>query len=327
MPEIARLEPVELRAVWPNEATDFTPWLLGHLDALGDQIGLELEPLQREASVGRYSLDILAKDINGNRSVVIENQLQPTDHDHLGKVLTYAAGYNADVVVWVVKEFLDEHRQALDWLNQRTGLDTEFYGVVVRAVRIGDSPPAPIFEVVARPNEFRKRSVNVADRPITAADRAYQQFFQSVADRLASDYGHQRRSAGHRTWMDYRVDRVTCRMSYGRQQFQSAIYITDTDKSWNKAVYDHVLSSAKDVVDSHFEEPVVWDRNDNKKSSLIGLRRAGNIEDAEDRLSEAADWMARTADKLIRAVAPVVREAMEEVASESPEDFGGDAEE
>ena len=215
MPEIARLEPVELRDVWPNEATDFTPWLLRHLDALGDQIGLELEPLQREASVGRYSLDILANDINGNRSVVIENQLEATDHNHLGKVLTYAAGYDADVMVWVVREFLDEHRQALDWLNQRTGLDTEFYGVEVRAVKIGDSLPAPIFEVVARPNEFRKRNVNIADRPITVADRAYQQFFQGVADRLADVYGHHRRSAGPRSWMDYMVPTRATAQAYG----------------------------------------------------------------------------------------------------------------
>ena len=125
MPEVARLEPVDLRAVWPNEASDFTPWLAENLEELSKALGIDLELIQREAPVGSFSLDIHARDVNQNRTVVIENQLEPTNHDHLGKVLTYAAGHNADVMVWIVKEFRDEHRQALDWLNQRTRSPSE----------------------------------------------------------------------------------------------------------------------------------------------------------------------------------------------------------
>ena len=156
MPEIARLEPVDLKKVWPNEASDFTPWLDANLDRLGEALGINLEFVQREAPVGPFSLDILAKDEDADRKVVIENQLEQTNHDHLGKVLTYAAGNDADVMVWIARDFRDEHRQALDWLNQRTSEETEFWGVVVRAVKIGNSAPAPIFDVVSRPNTFRK---------------------------------------------------------------------------------------------------------------------------------------------------------------------------
>ena len=321
MSEIARLEPVDLREVWPDEARHFTPWLLNNLDALGDKIGLELEPIQREASVGRYSLDILANDIFG-RSVVIENQLEATNHDHLGKVLTYAAGYDADVMVWVVREFRDEHRQALDWLNQRTSIETEFYGVVVRAVKIDESRPAYVFDVVARPNEFRKRNVSIADRPITEAQR----FLQSVADRLKRDYAYPPRSARPRPWMNYRAGKVICRMSYGRQQFQVAIYIANQGRGsdWNKAVYDEVFNNQKDAIDAAFEEAVVWDRNDNKKSSLIAVRRSGNLEDDADMLAGAADWMAQRMDKFIRLVAPVVRDSMDNVGGAAPDDFEGD---
>ena len=146
MPDIARLEPVDLREVWRNEASDFTPWLADNLDRLGEALGMDLELVQTEAPVGSFSLDIQARDANGDRKVVIENQLEQTNHDHLGKVLTYAAGNDADVMVWVVRDFRDEHRQALDWLNQRTSEETEFWGVVVRAV-IGNSAPAPVFDV------------------------------------------------------------------------------------------------------------------------------------------------------------------------------------
>ena len=127
-PDLATIQRVDdLRGVWSNEAADFTPWLAENIGVLGDALGMDLEVGAQEASVGSYALDILAHDGNG-RQVVIENQLEATDHTHLGQLLTYAAGFDANVIVWIARNFQDEHREALDLLNRRTGEDTEFFG-------------------------------------------------------------------------------------------------------------------------------------------------------------------------------------------------------
>ena len=125
---------------WPKEAQDFTPWLAENIAELGEALGMDLELQGTEAAVGSLRLDILATESNQGRPVIIENQLGVTDHGHLGQLLTYAAGFDAGVVIWVTRHFRDEHRQALDWLNQRTGEETQFFGVVVELWQIGDSP-------------------------------------------------------------------------------------------------------------------------------------------------------------------------------------------
>ena len=148
----SNIQLVSLREVWPDEAFHFTPWLAENIDKLGNVLGLNLEVQRQEAPVGSFSSDILAWDVDGECPVVVENQLETTDHDHLGKLLTYAAGYDACdtcVVVWLAREFRDAHRQALDWLNQRTGENIKFFGVVVEAWRLDDySQPASQCDLV-----------------------------------------------------------------------------------------------------------------------------------------------------------------------------------
>ena len=144
--ELGTFRRVGLRSVWPDEAADFTPWLADNISLLGDALGMNLEARAQEEAVGIYWLDILAHDRKNDRSVVIENQLGTTDHSHLGQLLTYAGGFNADVAVWIAGEFRDEHRQALDLLNRRTGDETEFYGIEVEVLKIENSRPSVNFQ-------------------------------------------------------------------------------------------------------------------------------------------------------------------------------------
>lgn len=156
---LGRLEKVSLREAWPNEASHFTPWLAKaeNLALLGEAIGRDLEPHAEEHSVGPFRADILCRDIGTDSWVLIENQLERTDHGHLGQLLTYAAGLNTVTVVWVAERFTDEHRAALDWLNQKTPEDIAFFGLEVELWRIGKSPLAPKFNVVSKPNEWTRQ--------------------------------------------------------------------------------------------------------------------------------------------------------------------------
>ena len=158
MVEVASLDDVPLREVWPDEARDFTPWLAEHPDHLGKALAMDLELEGNEVPVGPFSADVVLRDANTGHLVVVENLLETTDHDHLGKLITYAAGLEAHWAVLVAKAFRPEHRSALNWLNSLSGEGSGFFGVEVHAVRIGDSPAAVQLDVVVEPDDFSRRA-------------------------------------------------------------------------------------------------------------------------------------------------------------------------
>src|SRR3954453_3282747 len=153
------------RDVGTSEAGDFTPWLAGNLDVLAGALGMSLTPVAMEVPVGEFRLDIQAQTPDG-RVVIVENQLERTDHGNLGQLLVYASGLEAAAVVWVAPRFRDDHRRTLDWLNERTDTGVDFFGVEVAVVQIGEAGPrAPVFEVVARPNGWQKGVKEGGGRP------------------------------------------------------------------------------------------------------------------------------------------------------------------
>ena len=151
-----KLTEADLRTAWPHEARDFTPWLAENLERLSEVIGIPLETETMEAPVGEFAVDILATGPEG-QSVLIENQLEWSDHSHLGQIMTYLAGLDARVVVWIARDFTEPHLSAIQWLNQHTENEFAFFAVKLRVVKIDDSPLAPIFEVMAKPNHWERR--------------------------------------------------------------------------------------------------------------------------------------------------------------------------
>lgn len=295
-PNLAKIERVDLREAWPNEARDFTPWLADNIAELGEALGMDLELQETEAAVGGYSLDVLATDLNQNRQVIIENQLETTNHTHLGQLLTYAAGYDANVIVWLTREFRDEHRQALDWLNQRTGEDTQFFGVVVELWRIGDSPLAPHFRVVASPNDWRKKTATKSlqeARVASEQEQCEREFFRSVYEVLQQNnfiapgasiprrYAYFRSSSG--AYISY-----TANLIVGQKLVRVTVSFYSRDREWNTWVLES-LAESKDEIESEIGDSLIWRRM--SKDCEISLDRPGNIQDGDDAREEIRDWM------------------------------------
>src|SRR3954454_5018740 len=212
---LGRLEKVELRNIWLSEASDFTPWLARkeNLDILGETLGIDLELEAQERAVGPFRADILCKDIGTDRWVLIENQLERTDHVHLGQLLTYASGLEAVTIVWIAARFTEEHRSTLDWLNKITDETFRFFGLEVELWRIGDSPAAPKFNVVSKPNNW-SRSVAQAARAIDETglsetrtiQKEYWEQFHAELDRQKGPIAGNRK-AQPQSWMTYPVGR------------------------------------------------------------------------------------------------------------------------
>lgn len=222
MPRIARLSDLPPRDAWPNEAHDFTPWLAENLDQLGEAVGIPLELTRREMAVEEFSADILARTPAEGENVLIENQLGRTDHSHLGQIMTYLAGLDARIVIWIAPEFREPHLSAIRWLNQHTAEGFSFFAVRLRVVRIGESPAAPIFEVLEKPNGWERRLQRYAvETAGSAIGDLRAEFWRAYLERypMAADWGLQPRRhstawvknvLGGRLWLSLWIGNESC---------------------------------------------------------------------------------------------------------------------
>ncbi len=317
MVELSKLEVVDLREVWQHEASDFTPWLADNIEELGNVLGLDLEVKTSEAEVGTFSLDILAHDMTSDRPVVIENQLDGTNHDHLGKLLTYAAGYDAHILVWIVKEFRPEHRAAIDWLNRRTGEDTAFFGVAVEAWRIEDSPPAARFNVVALPNDWEKQGVRESTSSVNGAlsdkRRRYRDFWQPLIDELRETHKFTKsRKAQPQSWMHFGSGFSGLPLSVAFQQGDVAavgMNIDRPDKEVNEALFDALIERSA-AIEAKLDDPLAWNRLEHAKACRIQIQRDGTIDDDDETLEETRQWMIRSLLRFKQVLSPHLGEIL-----------------
>lgn len=311
--QFGQLKKLSLREVWSKEATDFTPWLADNIRELGKALGLDLELESREAGVGDFSLDLLAKDLGSGRTVVIENQLERTDHDHLGKLLTYAAGFNASLIVWVADAIREEHRQALEWLNQRTGTDTEFFGVVVEVLKIDDSKPAFNFKPVVFPNEWQKTKTRVAAGGSAPSSRgeAYRSFFQALIDELREKHKFTDARAGQpQNWYSFasRVINGVYYNSYfaegGRVVASALIDVKDWEE--NRRLFDW-LKQDQAKIEDEFGVQLIWSKTDDVRACSIRVDRPGSIEDDAVTLQDIHVWLIENLLKVKKVFGPRLR--------------------
>jgi Domain of unknown function (DUF4268) len=277
---LGRFEKVGLRKAWPSEAGNFTPWLAlsENLKLLGDALNLgELQDQQTEVRVGDFLIDILAVDGNGD-AVIIENQLEQTDHKHLGQLLTYLAGQDGKAsLVWIAEDFREEHRAVIDWLNRNTVEGYEFFGVEIELWRIGDSPPAPRFKLVAQPNEWAKSVRSVAreasDPELAERHRIRLAYWQSFAEFLKKQHSSFKINRAIRTGV-YQFPmhpgfRILARVSIGKQLVSIGLAISrDPDRSKFRA-----LLAQRAAIEKEFGEALVWDEKFGTKRSLTSVTR------------------------------------------------------
>jgi hypothetical protein len=155
--KLGKLKEIDLREAWNHEATSFTPWLAENLEMLGEVIGFPIELVGQEVAVETFSADILAQNPIDNKLILIENQLEDSDHKHLGQIMTYLAGLETQIVIWIAREFRDSHLSAIQWLNDHTDGQCSFFAVKLKVVQIGESQLAPVFEVLAKPNNWERQ--------------------------------------------------------------------------------------------------------------------------------------------------------------------------
>lgn len=270
MMAIGKLKEIKLRELWKHEQYDFSSWLSQeqNIEELNKVLGLSLIDIETEKPVGSFRCDLFAKDEITGRVVLIENQLEPTNHDHLGKIITYGSALNAAVIVWIVEEARAEHRSAIEWLNNHLDGDVAFFLIEVHAYKIGDSDPAPMFKVIEQPNDFvdSVKAVEKSGMNRTESQRVeFWNQFNEVLESRGCPFNKRKATTAH--WYDVSVGSSQCHLSINlvnkENRIRICMYISDS-----KEKYDYFYENKNNIEETLGYE-LEWRRIDNSKASEI----------------------------------------------------------
>lgn len=294
---LGRIEQVELREIWKHEATNFTKWLAKpeNLDLLSEEIDIELSLIDTEYNVGRFNVDIFAEELSADRKVIIENQLERTDHDHLGKLITYASGLNAEIIIWIVKEVLEEHQQAIDWLNENTDEKINFFAIRMEVWKIGNSEPAPKFHIISKPNNWTKSVKQSVQKSALTETKLLQQKFWDNFKQFSQEkkINLRLRKTIPQHWYDLSFGRSDCHIrltiNSHKKELACEIYIPTSKETFEQ------FHNQKNEIDTKISD-LEWMELPTKKASRIKKKTKGYFKN-ENKWTEYFEWLGKTAIK------------------------------
>lgn len=275
--KLGKLKEIKLREIWKHEQYDFSDWLAReeNINELGNALGLTLTDVETEKLVGSYRCDILCKDEITGKVVLIENQLEPTNHDHLGKILTYASGLEASVIVWIVESARQEHASAIEWLNKNMNSDISFFLMELHAYQIGESLPAPYFKIIEQPNDFAQQIKSLTKHEDLSGRFGkrleFWTMFNEVLEQRGLPFNKRKPTTDH--WYDFAIGSSKCHLCCSLVNKSGFVRV----EMWindSKEQYDHFFAN-KDEIENVIGHKLLWQRLDNKKASRISFNIDG----------------------------------------------------
>ncbi len=310
MKQLGKIQKVDLREIWQHEAQDFTKWLAKpeNIALLSDELGIDMEVIQTEANIGNFTVDILAEESNTGHKIIIENQLETTDHDHLGKLITYAAGIEAKYVIWIFKNIRGEHRKALDWLNEITNDEVSFFGIRMELWKIGDSLPAPKFHVISSPNDWSKMIKKISRGQELTEDQSLKlKFWEGYKEYLQEKnppFTIARPLPRHA--YDVRIGsseaHIAFMISIKKKLLRTVLYIRN-----NKELF-HYLYEHKNEIENELGMTLNWEELPKAKASRIEIqKRKVNLKNPNT-WPEAYEWLYETGVKFYKVFKKYINE-------------------
>jgi len=319
MPKLDRLQPIEIRDIWSNEATDFTPWLAEeeNLALLGETLGMELELEGQELNVGDFRADILCRNTEDDSRVLIENQLEQTNHAHLGQILTYSAGLDIHTVIWIARRFREEHRAALDRLNEITSEHFQYFGIEIKVWQIGDSARAPQFEIVSKPNDWSRTVTQDTQRAVSndlsETQVLQEKFWAEFSKYLTDKYPNEKDIPIRKP-----KPQPTARMTFGlgRSDFKIYAILVKRDQQIriqltilgnNAKSYFDLLKKDREKIENEFGGLLEWSElPENEESQVCLLKNDTDLMDEIDWQNQH-EWLASNLEKFDEVFRPRIK--------------------